>query len=1037
MEDPFAFQSENSAHSGVTRGCSDEAEYCTYNDRRIHNGFTRSSIQRPYTSSFRNLFNSPVRHRNQFFHGSTRDPKLVTGVSGYVHSASSLKQVTLYKWYLIRVVKDCPQNGIIDDEQVAVGGYTTPDLLDCDKFRTAPIESRLEKCKLRTVDGLDVLLMGTIDEQCTNDNGFPFQVIHLFLHGFPFNWNHIISISNRKPSVNMHILPASNTEDCASKEKMEKPDSECPVVQVDGTETGKSSLLEQEQSLSRTNSRRESSLRDSKRVRHDLQPATLSKKSICCQLSTEDKTEKLFTVVESQEKFNILKESKANLSSGAPNKSLSFKSSDMDSHVQIVQEDKLTASGKEFVGSQDNPNILKGTEANLSPGVPSKFVEKEAPRPKSSDMDSDVQVDHENIWTDSGCELRRTKSPNFSAFHVGKGPVKTEKNVSRKYKSKYFKKQIDGGSSHDEVKLIESTGTVKIKENNANQTIDKLPNSKGDADNRTDNQEVEQSSWNSVHLEQLIDNCTPVKEGSQSHILEFADIGCKRRRPSKSDTNSRNVYSQASAGILCDKGTVMDGISNNSDGKELKDVTDCELRQEITPKRRRGKDPVKTEENVPQRYKRTKESKEKIDCVGSLDEAKLVESTGTVNIGDCNANLTIGRFPDSEGDADLRAAKQEIEQSSQNKVHLEQLINNSTPVERTPEIEIPISEFAVTGSKKRRGRPRKSITIRSRNSRNAYSEASRDILCDEATVMDGRKNNSDVKIMIHCEELHQAITPTSPPLDKACKGTDETVHAEEENLAEFGILHFQKPVSSSSAENIPFSSGDSHINNDVIRVEKAVNKTKTKREGKGKSRTGDANPMCNVSNGLVCNEITMKDGLKLKLDDISEIVDGDLNPVAVEIEHDMSAEHDTELGVDLVKETIDKDKDSLQTQKNGTERTTSTLIGKRQCTHSKIPPPLPPSRVQTTPEEVSKAFGLKTSRSGRILVPPLAHWCNQTIAYDWDGGIIAIFDGSADKKDDDGSCSFKPPEQPEAIRTQKKLCNAVKKLSGVRNVGTR
>ena len=38
-------------------------------------------------------------------------------------------------------------------------------------------------------------------------------------------------------------------------------------------------------------------------------------------------------------------------------------------------------------------------------------------------------------------------------------------------------------------------------------------NSEGDADNRTDNQEVEQSSRNNVHLEQLIDNCTPVEEG--------------------------------------------------------------------------------------------------------------------------------------------------------------------------------------------------------------------------------------------------------------------------------------------------------------------------------------------------------------------------------------------------------------------------------------------------------------------------------------------------------------------------------------------
>jgi hypothetical protein len=62
--------------------------------------------------------------------------------------------------------------------------------------------------------------------------------------------------------------------------------------------------------------------------------------------------------------------------------------------------------------------------------------------------------------TDPGCELRKTKPLNFSVFHVGK-----------------------------------------------------FTNSEGDADNRTDNQEVEQSSRNNVHLEQLIDNCTPVEEG--------------------------------------------------------------------------------------------------------------------------------------------------------------------------------------------------------------------------------------------------------------------------------------------------------------------------------------------------------------------------------------------------------------------------------------------------------------------------------------------------------------------------------------------
>jgi hypothetical protein len=77
-------------------------------------------------------------------------------------------------WWNYIVVKDCPENGIFDDRvQVAVGGYRASDLLDSEKFITSPIESWIDKCKLRTVDGLDVLLMGTIDDQCTYDNGFP------------------------------------------------------------------------------------------------------------------------------------------------------------------------------------------------------------------------------------------------------------------------------------------------------------------------------------------------------------------------------------------------------------------------------------------------------------------------------------------------------------------------------------------------------------------------------------------------------------------------------------------------------------------------------------------------------------------------------------------------------------------------------------------------------------------------------------------------------------------------------------------------
>jgi hypothetical protein len=53
-----------------------------------------------------------------------------------------------------------------------------------EKFITSPIESRIDKCKMRMVAGLAVLLMGTIEDHCTYENGFPFQIIHLFMHGF-------------------------------------------------------------------------------------------------------------------------------------------------------------------------------------------------------------------------------------------------------------------------------------------------------------------------------------------------------------------------------------------------------------------------------------------------------------------------------------------------------------------------------------------------------------------------------------------------------------------------------------------------------------------------------------------------------------------------------------------------------------------------------------------------------------------------------------------------------------------------------------
>jgi hypothetical protein len=94
-----------------------------------------------------------------------------------------------------------------------------------------------------------------------------------------------------------------------------------------------------------------------------------------------------------------------------------------------------------------------------------------------------------------------------------------------------------------------------------------------------------------------------------------------------------------------------------------------------------------------------------------------------------------------------------------------------------------------------------------------------------------------------------------------------------------------------------------------------------------------------------------------------------------------------------------------------------------QKRHSMLPPPLPAPRVPDK-SKVPEAFGLKTSRSGRILVPPLAYWRSQSIGYDKDGGIIAIFDGFKGTAADTGCFTFKAPQEEQARRIQKKLCGA-------------
>ncbi|KAK4801678.1 hypothetical protein SAY86_022165 [Trapa natans] len=91
--------------------------------------------------------------------------------------ASWKKSVYLHKWWLERV----------NDQDLAVGGFTQRDQRIC-LFRSAAVIQRCEITTLETADGMEIILSGLIDQHHSNENGFPNEVCHRFMLGFPLDW---------------------------------------------------------------------------------------------------------------------------------------------------------------------------------------------------------------------------------------------------------------------------------------------------------------------------------------------------------------------------------------------------------------------------------------------------------------------------------------------------------------------------------------------------------------------------------------------------------------------------------------------------------------------------------------------------------------------------------------------------------------------------------------------------------------------------------------------------------------------------------
>ncbi|MCO5575185.1 hypothetical protein L7F22_028982 [Adiantum nelumboides] len=105
----------------------------------------------------------------------------------------------------------------------------------------------------------------------------------------------------------------------------------------------------------------------------------------------------------------------------------------------------------------------------------------------------------------------------------------------------------------------------------------------------------------------------------------------------------------------------------------------------------------------------------------------------------------------------------------------------------------------------------------------------------------------------------------------------------------------------------------------------------------------------------------------------------------------------------------------------------SSMASAQKRMKQMLPPPLPSPLMSVSRQLVSKAFGLKTSKSGRLLVPPLAHWRGQSVVRDMDGGIIAIEDGSNSVPAETGCFNFKPPIEARAKKLQEWLSETASK----------
>ncbi|KAL6551679.1 hypothetical protein OROGR_007833 [Orobanche gracilis] len=183
--------------------------------------------------------------------------------------SSSLKQVLLHDWWLIKCDSDC------HGKRLGIGGFTCKGGQGIRSFCSAPIVMRHDAVTLKTIDGITVLVHGYLNRPRTLENGFSSEVCENFQIGFPYYWDEFAAISDGEEDhgANMIVrdifddILRTNHDDAlhCSEASSEKKENSPMAKSTDSPSTPDETFLDHKKMNSEQKPRTRSNSKDLKR----------------------------------------------------------------------------------------------------------------------------------------------------------------------------------------------------------------------------------------------------------------------------------------------------------------------------------------------------------------------------------------------------------------------------------------------------------------------------------------------------------------------------------------------------------------------------------------------------------------------------------------------------------------------------------------------------------------------------------------------------------------------------------------------------